>query len=117
MPTFRLDFEEWHELYLAAQAVPENERRPCLATAILGLERVLSECTVEDPDTATAIMKEGAHACDVTECQKALESALAALASGVDPFEATATEEEEDDVIDRLNTIETKIDRLLENPS
>lgn len=118
MPTFRLDFEEWHELYLAAQAVPQEERRPCLDTAIFGLARVLEECAREDPKLAAAISKDGAHTCEVAECQKARDAALAALASGFDPFEATAVDDDGlAEIRERLTTIETKIDSLVEKSS
>lgn len=110
MPTFCLDFEEWHELYLAAHAVPEEERRPCLQTAMLGLERVLSECTLANPETAQAILKDGAHACEVAECQEALDSAMSALASGTDPFEATATED--GGVEQKLASIEETVEAI-----
>lgn len=115
MATFRLDFEEWHELYLAAVAVPEEERRPCLQTAILGLAAVLSECNQANPNETALVLSEGMHHCEKAECQKALETAVAALATGVDPFDASARD---DDVIaeirERLSGIEDGIDRLLE---
>jgi len=111
MPSFRLDFEEWHELFLAAMAVPEEEQRPCLKTAILGLTRVLTECHRENPDEVKPVLDEGLHHCEKAECQKALQTAIEVLAGGADPFDARATDE--DDVQARLIAIEEKIDLLV----
>jgi hypothetical protein len=115
MAMFRLDFEEWHELFLAAQMVPVEERRPCLNTAILGIATLIAQYHVAHPDETTPVLQSGAHDCASAECQKALDAAAAMIQAGGDPFMVSVDDDPHGDRLDEINGRLVAIQAFLED--
>jgi hypothetical protein len=111
-----LDFEEWLSLFVAASKVPEEDRRPCLATALLGVASALRQFNLAHPDETTEALASGQHDCGVAECQKALDAVTKAFGEGHDPFGVVVDVEEVaegpgviTEILDRLGQLEAEV--------
>ena len=117
MARMRLDLEEWSALYDAAVTIPEDARRPCLKTAILGLEQIFSLAHGSERvgSRRGVIVAPRTHDCDTEECDKAYVSAIHRLDDDEDPFVVDIADVEEESVVEDAGAIMDRLDVLEQN--